>query len=192
MGIHEGAHAYTAFALGDDTAEQMGKRTFDPFRHINWTELNSILFAVIMPVVTAMQGLIPMGIAWVPVNPALFRKPQRDAALVAVAGPFSNFVLALVLLLIHLGLSAAGLEPFVVGRLLFCVYITSIVYGLFNMVPIPPLDGSRVLYFFLPARGREIMEDLEPYGFLILIAVFMFGSGGNFLRPAIGFFSSLW
>jgi len=185
MGIHEGAHAYVADRCGDDTAALQGKRSFNPFAHVNWTDINSVLFAVVAPVVTALMGLVPMGMAWVPVTPRKLRGWRRDMALVSVAGPVSNLLLAAACLPIHAALSAVGYAPggvlFILDELAYAVYLTSLVYGLFNLVPVPPLDGSKVLYYFLPPWGRGVMDQLAPYGMLILVAIFFAGPGSGML-----------
>lgn len=195
MGVHEGAHAYAAYACGDQTAFLLGKRTVDPFRHIEWRDLNSVLLGVVMPIYTAMQGYIPMGMAWVPVNPLRFRNYKRDSALVAFAGPAGNFVLAGGMLALRYAaelFSSGGGEPSPVDTPLRAIYITSIVYGVFNLVPIPPLDGSKVVYGILPRALQEIMDSIAPYGFLILIALFWFGNAGVYLSPIIGLFYFFW
>ncbi len=194
MGVHEGAHAYAAHACGDDTAHLMGKRSFDPFRHIEWRNLNSILLSVVLPVYTAMQGHIPMGMAWVPVNPLRFRKMRRDHALVSAAGPLSNFALAAALLTLHYGIAflPAAEAVLAVDQLLSAVYVTSLVYGVFNAIPLPPLDGSRVLYYFLPPSLRALMDDIEPYGFWILILFFAFGRAGVIIEPFLDLGLALW
>lgn len=195
MGVHEGAHAYAAHACGDDTAYLLGKKTVDPFRHIEWSNLSSVLLGVVLPVYTAAKGLIPMGMAWVPVNPLRFRKMRRDHALVAACGPLSNLALCAALLPLGAILSHAAPDGPVTNALFSLVratYLTSLVYGLFNAIPLPPLDGSRVLYYVLPARGRQIMDDIEPYGFWILILLFGFGRGGELIEPALVAGLALW
>ncbi len=197
MGIHEGAHAWAAWRCGDDTAYLLGKRTIDPLKHINWTEFNSVMLGVILPVMTAARG-VPMGMAWVPVNPLRFRRMRRDHAIVAAAGPLSNFALALLLLGLNV-VAVHYLYPFLdaskataIEILLYAVYKTSIIYGIFNAIPLPPLDGSRVLYYFLPPQLRQVMDDMEPYGFWILILLFAFHQGDRVIIPAVRFFEMLW
>ena len=90
MGAHEGAHAYVAHHYGDDTAYRLGKKSFNPLNHIEGS-FNSIFLSVLLPCLTALQGL-PIGMAWVPVNPRKLRKPQRDMALVSFAGPAANLL----------------------------------------------------------------------------------------------------
>ncbi len=195
MGIHEGAHAHAAYACGDDTAYLLGKRSFDPFRHIQWSNMSSVLLGVVLPVFTASRGLIPMGMAWVPVNPLRFRKMRRDHALVAACGPLSNLALCLVLLPLGAALSPLSTTSqtgFALFTLVKATYLTSLVYGLFNAIPLPPLDGSRVLYYFLPPRGRQLMDDIEPYGFWILILLFGFGRGGQIIDAPLALGMLAW
>lgn len=194
MGIHEGAHAWVAWWCGDDTAKLLGKRSIDPFRHIQWNQLNSVLLGVVMPAITAWQGTIPMGMAWVPVNPLRFRKMRRDHALVSAAGPIANLLLAIVMLGIGAGVARLP-ESQTVAILLdlcFAVFITSVVYGVFNAIPLPPLDGSRVLYYFLPPSWRGIMDDIEPYGFWVLILLFGFGRGSMIVTPFLNIALVAW
>lgn len=181
MGAHEGAHAYVADWCGDDTAAMQGKRSLNPFAHIDWGDLNSVMFAVVAPVVSALMGLVPMGMAWVPVNPRRLKGWRRDMALVSVAGPAANLLVAALCLPLHAAIAATGYAS---GSLLqifddltYAVYLTSIVYGLFNLLPIPPLDGSKILYYFLTPWGRGVMDQLAPYGMLILVALFFAGTG---------------
>ena len=194
MGFHEGAHAYAAYACGDDTAYLMGKRSFDPFKHIDWSNISSIILGIVIPIFSAFKGFIPMGMAWVPVNPLRFKKMRRDHALVSAAGPAANFAIAIAVLAVHKLIQIINYLYFIplLDNLLFAIYLTSIVYGLFNTVPLPPLDGSRVLYYFLPPNLRQIMDDIEPYGFWILILFFTFGRAGEILSPFIGLAFFLW
>ena len=196
MGAHEGAHAYVAAALGDDTAMLQGKRSFNPFAHVDTGDINSILFAVVAPILTAWQGYVPMGMAWVPVNPRRLRGWRRDLALVAIAGPAANFVVAVLCLIPHAVLSALGVAPGsfpdVLHDLTYAVYLTTLVYGFFNLVPVPPLDGAKVLHYFLPAGGRDIMDRLAPYGMWILVALFFFGPGSGLLDWPLELAMTLW
>lgn len=196
MGAHEGAHAYTANALGDDTAALAGKRSFNPFAHIDWRDLNSVLFAVVAPVFTAARGMVPMGMAWVPVNARRLKGWRRDLALVSLAGPFANFVLAAFCLIPHALLLAVGFaeDSFlnILHDLSYAVFLTTLVYGFFNLVPIPPLDGSKVLHYFLPPGGREVLDQIEPYGMWILVAVFFIGPGSELINIPLDLALVLW
>ena len=203
MGAHEGAHAWVAYLRGDDTAYHLGKRTFNPLAHVNWNDINSVLMAVGLPIITAMAGWIPMGMAWVPVNPRRLKSPSLDMALVSVAGPVANFVVVFVCLVLHWVLPGAGdpnLVPADFGpRLLwfvhkgfFVVALTSMLYGVFNLVPIPPLDGSKVLRFFLPEVGQDIMDRIQPYGMWMIIAVFWVGDASWIFTIPMGIISLIW
>lgn len=196
MGAHEGAHAYAAAALGDDTAALQGKRSFNPFAHIDFRDLNSVLFAVVAPVFTAFQGLVPMGMAWVPVNPRRLKGWRRDLALVSIAGPAANFVLAALCLIPHAVLASQGFEPGsfpdVLHDLTYAVYLTTLVYGIFNLVPIPPLDGSKVLHYFLKPGGRDVMDRIAPYGMFILVAFFFFGPGSGVIDVPLDLAMWVW
>jgi Zn-dependent protease len=202
MGAHEGAHAYVADYLGDDTAKLLGKKSFNPLVHVNWDSFNSILMSVLFPIFTALNGLVPMGMAWVPVNPRRFRRVERDMALTSFAGPAANFAVVLLCLLCHILLGpvlGGNVEASIFDRFFFIldeffrvVCYTSALYGFFNLIPLPPLDGSKVLRFFLPPAGKEIMDNMEPYGFWILMALFWVGDAGVIIRLPMQLVSMLW
>lgn len=191
MGFHEGGHAWAAYKLGDDTAYLMGKRTVNPFAHVNWREPFSVISAVIMPAVTALYWGFPLGMAWVPVNPSKFRHPMRDHAIVAFAGPAGGFVVAIIFFLLYLAVYPLINAPdpttaqMLLDRLIWLTYITAIVYSVFNLVPIPPLDGSNILYYFGNEGLRSFMDKIRPYGFMIIIVVFWIAGGGVIIAPAI-------
>lgn len=194
MGFHEGGHAYAAYWLGDRTAFYLGKRTVNPFRHITWNDPFSVISSVVMPAVTLISLGFPMGMAWVPVNPSNFRHPLRDNAIVAFAGPLGGFVVAAIVLGIYLllfpFLAKMGAQAATLFQLLFVMtYITAIVYSVFNLVPIPPLDGSNILYFFGNESLRNLMDRIRPFGFFIIIVVFWIFNGGVILAPAINLLS---
>ena len=206
MGLHEGGHAYAAFALGDDTASLMGKRSFNPLAHVEWDNFNSILMSVIIPSLTALGGYPPMGMAWVPVNPRRFKKPSRDHALVSFAGPLGNFVLMALCLMGHIVLGlfpqvdmsspgqswTMGSTVWLLDQLALHVYLTSALYGLFNLLPIPPLDGSMILRHFLPYQAQRKYDELRPYGMMILIVLFWIGNGGVVLNGPLTAFMMVW
>jgi Zn-dependent protease len=203
MGAHEGAHAWVAYWRGDETAYHLGKRTFNPLAHVNWKSINSILMAVGLPILTAMAGWIPMGMAWVPVNPRRLKFPSRDMALISLAGPMANFVIVILCLVLHWVLPGAGefsVIPqsaipkalWLFHKFLYVTALTSILYGVFNLVPIPPLDGSKVLRFFLPEAGRDIMDRLTPYGMWMIIAVFWMGDVSWLFQIPMMFIGVLW
>jgi len=162
--IHELAHAVAARYLGDDTSERMGRITLNPLAHLDpW---GSLLFAL-------------TGFGWakpVPVNPYRLRGDPRWAfAFVALAGPISNLLLAtLFALLFRLLATLAEPGSFVINLLQIVLFIAvqlNIFLALFNLIPVPPLDGSRLLAALLPEQGQTWMDQLERYGFLILFAL---------------------
>ncbi|GGD40432.1 site-2 protease family protein [Aureimonas glaciei] len=166
--FHEAAHAFAAWRLGDHTAYRLGRVTFNPLRHID------PVGTVLLPGILFITGA-PFLFGWakpVPVAFGRLRHPRRDMALVAVAGPLTNIVLALVsALLIHAG----GLLPVSVApwalQMLYQSILLNLVLAVFNMIPLPPLDGSRILMSFLPAVLARQYAKLERFGFLILIGV---------------------
>ena len=202
MGAHEGAHAYVADYLGDDTARLLGKRSLNPLVHVNWNSFNSILMSVLFPVFTALNGLVPMGMAWVPINPRRFRRVERDMALTGFAGPAANLAVVFICLIGHLALlPILGGDPqssmldrviFLFDELLRVVCFTSALYGFFNLLPLPPLDGSKILRYFLPAAGKEILDNMEPYGIWILVALFWVGDAGVIIQIPMAFVAVLW
>ena len=160
--IHEISHGAAAYALGDRTAAAQGRLSLNPLRHIDW-------FGLLMLVLFHFGWAKPVN-----VNPRNFRHPKRDMALTALAGPMSNFVLAalslfLFGLLMPRLIDRAGGE-YVLDLLNTMAYL-SVVLGLFNLIPFPPLDGSKVLFAFLPDRAYARAMRLERYGMLVLIVL---------------------
>ena len=163
--IHEICHGLAAYALGDRTAKDQGRLSLNPLRHVDWIGLVMLL-------------LFHFGWAKpVQVNMRRFRHPKRDMAITALAGPASNFVLAILLLLLYglLYASCVGSKwgSWVLSLLDSTVYL-SIALGLFNLIPFPPLDGSKILFSFFPDRIYIRLMRLERYGMLILIALVLF------------------
>ena len=204
MGLHEGGHAYAAYYLGDDTAYLLGKRTVNPLDHVEWNNFNSILMSVLVPCLTAAAGMIPMGMASVPVNLRRLKRRDRDMALVAFAGPFGNMVLMAICLVLHHSVQFLPYTDMALGgswgpggvfwlfdELLYCVYLTSTVYAIFNLIPIPPLDGSSILRYLAPPL-RNILDELRPYGFTILMVLFWVGDAGALLRWPIALVLLFW
>ncbi len=171
--IHEYAHGWTANKLGDPTAKLRGRLTLNPIAHLD------ILGTILMFVV---------GFGWakpVPINAMNFEDPRKGTLLVAIAGPLSNLATAVVA-----GFILRAMIPrMITGELVFegtyvvipVIIILALVYGIalavFNMIPIPPLDGSRILYAVLPERELRLYSRFEPYGVLLLLGLFIFGSG---------------
>ncbi|MEX2514519.1 MAG: site-2 protease family protein [Candidatus Paceibacterota bacterium] len=165
--VHEVAHGYTAYYLGDPTAKLAGRLTMNPIPHID--PIGSIL-------VPAALALLPGNIVFgwakpVPYNPHNIANRYGDA-LVAAAGPLSNFFLAGIagaILQLTAVTAASALGTFLVG-----IILINIVLAVFNLVPIPPLDGSKILFNFLPPRFNYIRDTLEQYGFMILLLFIFF------------------
>lgn len=175
--VHETCHGLAALALGDPTAKSMRRLSLNPLRHIDWLGL-ALMFTA--------------GFGWakpVPVNPNYFRKPKQGMAITALAGPVSNFLLAL----LALGISkviylyapySEGMETLFT----WCLYTVapmSVGMGVFNLIPFPPLDGSKVLAVCLPDSAYRKLMRYERYGILILFLLSWLGLGGNLIGNAI-------
>ncbi|MBI4228396.1 MAG: site-2 protease family protein, partial [Deltaproteobacteria bacterium] len=169
--IHEYCHGFVANYLGDDTALRQGRLTLNPIAHLD-------------VVGTILMFLVGFGWAKpVPVNPHNFKNPKKGMLLVALAGPLSNLLTAILAaqVLRYLIPSVIGSDQAVSGiySTLLVVIVLTVIYGvglaIFNILPIPPLDGSRVLYGLLPERQAYAYSRFEPYGIMILFALFLFG-----------------
>ncbi len=167
--VHETCHGLAALALGDPTAKQMHRLSFNPLRHLD-------PFGALMMLVAGFGWAKP-----VPVNPSYFKNPKSGMAITALAGPVSNFVLAFLALLLRAVLAGLGyawpdsaLLPWLMDFLLVTAYL-SIGLGIFNLIPFPPLDGSKVLGAFLPDRAYYTVLRYERYGMLFLIVVLWSG-----------------
>jgi len=184
--VHEVAHGWVAFKLGDPTAKAMGRLTLNPVKHID------PVGTLLVPLVSFMLGGFIFGWAKpVPVNPSFFRHFRRDSALVAAAGPLSNLLMALVwALMTKLAIVLHGSSPLDTTYLIYAgaagIAINCILMVL-NLVPIPPLDGSRVVSGFLSYRWSVVYNRLEPYGFLILILLLTMGILGNLIMPLVDY-----
>jgi Zn-dependent protease len=170
LSFHEAAHAWTADRLGDPTARMLGRITLNPLAHIDW--IGTVLF----PLIAIYSGIPLLGWAKpVPVNMHNLRHPRRDFALVALAGPVSNLVIALVI---------AILRPFVAqatgvmsgpSRWLAHGLELNVLLAVFNMIPVPPLDGGNVLAGLVPEQAARIIDALRAYGFIIIYAMLLTG-----------------
>ena len=160
--IHEICHGAAAYALGDRTAATQGRLSLNPLHHIDW-------FGLVMLAIFHFGWAKPVN-----VDMRNFKHPKRDMAITALAGPVSNFLLAALSLflfgLFYRDLYAGAVGQFLI-RLLQYMAILSISLGLFNLIPIPPLDGSKVLFSFLPDRAYLRLMVLERYGMFLLIAL---------------------
>ncbi|MCI8909643.1 MAG: site-2 protease family protein [Oscillibacter sp.] len=182
--VHETCHGLAALALGDPTAKSLRRLSLNPLRHIDWFGL-AMMFTV--------------GFGWakpVPVDPRYFRRPKQGMALTALAGPASNFLLAA--LLIGMSKVISLYAPYTelwVRVFDFCLYSAaplSVGLGLFNLLPIPPLDGSKVLAAFLPDEAYVRLMRYERYGIFLLLALSWLGVTGGLIDGAIwGVYSAL-
>ena len=181
--VHETCHGLAAYALGDPTAKGQHRLSFNPLRHIDWLGFASMLI---------------VGFGWakpVPVDMRYFKKPKQGMALTALAGPASNFLMA-VLFLVPMGWIYwnAQATPFMLWLYNFLanVVILNIGLGLFNLLPIPPLDGSKVLFALLPDRLYWKLMRYERYGMLVLLVLSFAGIGSSLIsRGILGVYSAL-
>ncbi|MBS0451338.1 MAG: site-2 protease family protein [Proteobacteria bacterium] len=184
--VHEAAHGYAARYLGDNTAWMLGRVTLNPLKHID--PIGTIAMPLLLYFATS--GAFLFGYAKpVPVNFGQLRHPKRDMVWVALAGPVSNFVQAILWALLLVGLLALGIrEPFFV-RMCQAGVLVNLVMWAFNLFPLPPLDGGRVLAGLLPrGAAQELLARIEPYGFFIVMGLVIAGVVGNWwLRPLMDF-----
>ena len=182
--IHEYSHGYIAWRLGDPTARNMGRLTLNPLKHLD-------------PIGTIMLFLFRFGWAKpVPIDPTYFRHPARDMALSSAAGPGANLLAALATGLVGRGFYLLGVGGFPVLIANYFV-LFNLILCFFNLIPIPPLDGSRLVYYFLPPDLAAGYARLERYGFLILLGLILIGQMGGisilwlYMAPLVRVFSRL-
>ena len=187
--VHEVAHGWVANKLGDGTARMLGRLSLNPAKHID--PIGTILVPILLMIFS------PIVFGWakpVPVDTRNFKNPRRDMAIVAVAGPLSNVVMAIFWVgFLHLSQSivtdpaiAKGLQS-----MAFAGVLINIVLFAFNLIPIPPLDGGRVLSGLVPAKISDLLDKIEPYGFFIVIGLVYLGAFEPIIMPVIGVFFKL-
>ncbi len=183
MTVHEAMHAYTSYWLGDDTAKGEGRLTLNPIAHID--PFLSILLPVLLLISSGGSGPIFGGAKPVPFNPSRVRWGELGAMIVGVVGPLTNLVLAFIAFGFYIFL---GNTP--IGDIFQLAVIVNLGFFIFNMIPIPPLDGSRVLYYLAPEGVRRLMASMELYGiFIVFGIILLFGSFLSlFMGSAIKFF----
>lgn len=182
--LHEAAHGFVAHKLGDDTAYVLGRVTLNPIKHID------LLGTIIIPLVLMVTTGFVFGWAKpVPVNPNRLRHPKRDFALVALAGPTSNFLMAVVWmglfklsLLLGPGEMIAGLK-----LMSFAGVSINLVLMVLNLIPIPPLDGSRFINYLLPAPWDERFNKIAPFGIFIILFLIMSEILSYIMMPSVQF-----
>lgn len=174
--VHETCHGLAAYALGDPTAKREHRLSLNPLHHIDWVGLACMLV---------------LGFGWakpVPVDMRYFKKPKQGMAITALAGPVSNLLLAMLLLLgARITIAHYVDTAFCSGLLNFLAMTAymSVGLGLFNLIPISPLDGSKVLFAFLPDRAYMTLMRYEKYGMLVLFMLVWLGVGDNILSEGI-------
>jgi Zn-dependent protease len=177
--VHEVAHGWVALQFGDKTAKRLGRLTLNPLKHVD------PIGTVVVPIVLLLLGGFVFGWAKaVPINPNHFKRPRHDMAWVAIAGPISNIMMAIIWAMIAklgymIGLSS-GAGQFLVYSGMAGIAI-NLILAILNMLPIPPLDGSRVLAAFLPKKLYYYYMRMEPYGFFLIIGLMLLGVLGSLL-----------
>jgi len=169
LSVHEAAHAWTADRLGDPTARALGRVTLNPLAHIDW--IGTVLF----PIIAFTTGAPLIGWAKpVPVNFHNLRAPRRDFAIIAAAGPASNLAQA-VLGAAVLAMAFDSMSMDLVPVVLRSFVSLNVALAVFNMIPVPPLDGGNVLSGILPEQFARLIDQLRPWGFLVLYALLFTG-----------------
>jgi len=172
MSIHEASHAYVGLKLGDTTAADEGRVSLNPLRHID------PLTTILLPVVTLVLFHAPILAAKpVPFNPDRVKFEEFGSAMIAAAGPLSNLLLAIAGSIL---VRNVPFDAFFSNALVTFVEINVLLF-IFNLIPIPPLDGSRVLYAFSPEPLQNLMSQIEPFGLIIIFGLVLLGGAGGLL-----------
>jgi len=190
--LHEVVHGWIAEKLGDPTARNAGRLTLNPIPHID------LVWTIIMPMLLYFTtGFVVGGAKPVPINPYNFKNPKRDMALSSMAGPGVNmlmaisfaFLLRVILPVMERVVPTAiwGPTALPVALMLGAGAVINVILAIFNMIPIPPLDGSRIVYWLLPDKQAAVYYRLEPFGIFILIALLSFRILGTIIWPIIVF-----
>lgn len=177
--LHEYAHGWMASKLGDPTPAEAGRLTFNPLTHID--PFGTVILPLVLLLVS--QGAFAFGYAKpVPINPYHFRNPKKDIMWVGLAGPLANFLSALTLIIfLKIGIA---LFPAIVNEAIVLGITINFILGFFNLIPIPPLDGSKIAASFLPYRVSYKYLKMEMAGYLIMLVLIMSG----FMRWLISYF----
>jgi Zn-dependent protease len=179
--VHEAAHGWVAYQRGDPTAEQSGRLTLNPLPHID--PIGSILVPVLLLVSRA--GFLFGWARPVPVNPYLLRSPRKDMILISAAGPLSNMAMAV--LLAGLAHSPLVLKETMAWDVLVFGVLINLILAFFNLIPVPPLDGSKIVMGLLSRDLALKYEGLERYGMLLFVILIMTGVAGYLVIPPVAF-----
>ncbi|MEA2108730.1 MAG: site-2 protease family protein [Pseudomonadota bacterium] len=188
--FHEVAHGYVADLFGDHTARDAGRLTLNPLKHLD-------LFGTAVFFITRIIGWAKP----VPINPSNLANPRQNMLWIAAAGPAANFLLAATSAIIYHLLTFVSLSfmgPLIVSKVILPLtmmvkvsVIINLALGFFNLIPIPPLDGSKILSNLLPPGPSMLMARIEPYGFIILLLLVFSNALNLFIIPLISFFSQM-
>ncbi len=177
--IHELAHGYTAYLMGDHTAKNAGRLTFNPLVHAD--PVGTVLLPILL---IAIRSPIVFGWAKpVPVNPANFKNPRKGMFLTSLAGPAANFLMAV----LFASIFKTGLFPrySIMWNFLLSGILISLVLAIFNLLPIPPLDGANILFSLLPLKMYRYFIIIEKYGFILLFILLYLGLFDKIILPLV-------
>lgn len=184
LAIHEYSHAFSAHKLGDNTAKDLGRLTLNPIRHLD------LMGSIVMPLISFASGYMLIGWAKpVPVNRANLRNQFRDDIIVSASGPFSNLVLAIFLFILLVILNPSQIPERLSNLLQLGIYFNIFLF-VFNLLPIPPLDGSHILYDLFPNRFTAAILNAGFYGFFILL-LFIYSPLWKYVIKIINFIFSI-